>query len=163
MDTPPTTPATPPTPPPAAHSTMPAGVVVPVAAGPGLLVRALWFIFIGTWLSGIAIGVAYLCCLTIIGLPAGFWIFNRLPVILTLRPRTDIRVTQVVDGVALVGGGTVHQRPLWLRAIWFLLVGWWLGAIYMWVAWLLCVILITLPVGLWLFNRVGAVMTLLRY
>jgi uncharacterized membrane protein YccF (DUF307 family) len=68
-----------------------------------------------------------------------------------------------VDGIAYVGGGAVPQRPLWLRAIWFLLVGWWFGAIYMWVAWLLCVILITLPVGLWLFNRVGAVMTLLRY
>lgn len=44
-----------------------------------------------------------------------------------------------------------------------LMVGWWLGAIYMGVAWALCVILITLPIGLWLFNRVGAVMTLLRY
>ena len=31
------------------------------------------------------------------------------------------------------------------------------------IAWFLCVIIITLPVGLWLFNRVGAVMTLLRY
>ncbi len=27
-------------------------------------------------------------------------------------------------------------------------------------AWFLCVILITLPIGLWMFNRVGAAMTL---
>ena len=179
METPPTTPPTTPTPlvtravpptaGPAASPTSPlqagssTAVVVAAPSGPGLLVRALWFFFIGTWLSGLAISFAYLCCVTIIGLPLGFWIFNRLPVILTLRPRTDVRLTEVVDGIAYVGGGTVAQRPLWLRAIWFLLVGWWLGAIYMWIAWLLCVILITLPIGLWLFNRVGAVMTLLRY
>ena len=156
---PPTTPPVLPPPPPA----MSPPVVVYTPAGPGLLVRALWFFFIGTWLSGLAISFAYLCCVTIVGLPLGFWIFNRLPVILTLRPRTDVRVTQVADGIAYVGGGTVHQLPLWVRAIWFVLVGWWVGAIYMWIAWLLCVILITLPIGLWLFNRVGAVMTLLRY
>jgi uncharacterized membrane protein YccF (DUF307 family) len=162
-------PPAPPASPPPAQPQPPAGapaapvVVFAPAAGPGLLVRALWFFFIGTWLSWLAIAVAYLCCLTIVGLPVGFWIFNRLPVILTLRPRTDIRMTQVVDGITYVSGGGVAQRPLWLRAIWFVLVGWWFGAIYMAVAWLLCVILITLPVGLWLFNRVGAVMTLLRY
>jgi hypothetical protein len=50
-----------------------------------------------------------------------------------------------------------------IRAVWFIFIGWWLGAIYMGIAWSLCVILITLPVGLWLFNRVGAVKTLLRY
>ena len=52
---------------------------------------------------------------------------------------------------------------LTLRGVYFILVGWWLGAIYLGVAWFLCVILIILPIGLWLFNRVGAVMTLLRY
>ena len=55
------------------------------------------------------------------------------------------------------------NHPLWIRAIWFIFVGWWAGAIYMGIAWFLCVIIITLPVGLWLFNRIGAVMTLLRY
>jgi uncharacterized membrane protein YccF (DUF307 family) len=49
------------------------------------------------------------------------------------------------------------------RIVWFLLVGWWLGAIYVTVAWFLCVIIITLPIGLYLYNRIGAVMTLLRY
>lgn len=131
--------------------------------GPGLLIRALWFVFIGWWLSAVAIGVAYFMCLIIIGLPVGFMIFNRLPVILTLRPRTETVITEVRDGVTYVSGGTVEQSPLWIRAIYFLLVGWWLGAIYLSIAWALCVILITLPIGLWLFNRVGAVMTLLRY
>ena len=56
-----------------------------------------------------------------------------------------------------------HGPGLLICAIYFLLVGWWLGAIYVGIAWVLCVILITLPIGLWSFNRVGAVMTLLRY
>jgi uncharacterized membrane protein YccF (DUF307 family) len=138
-------------------------VVMPPASGPGLLVRALWFVFIGWWLSAWAILVAYVCCATIVGLPLGFMIFDRLPSIMTLRPRTDRQTVEVRDGVTYVSGGTSEQFPLWARAIWFVFVGWWLGAIYLGIAWFLCVILITLPIGLLLFNRVGAVMTLLRY
>ena len=110
-----------------------------------------------------AIGAAYVLCLTIIGLPLGFMIFNRLPVILTLRPRTDVQTVEHRDGVTYVTGGTIEQYPLWARTLWFVFVGWWLGAIYLFIAWVLCVFIITLPIGLYLFNRVGAVMTLLRY
>ncbi len=125
----------------------------PPDRGPGLLIRALWFLFIGWWASAVAIGVAYFLCVTIIGLPLAFVIFNQLPLILTLRPRS----------IGTAGDGTAEQLPWWVRGIWFVLVGWWLGAIYLAVAWFLCVIIITLPIGLWLMNRVGAVMTLLRY
>jgi uncharacterized membrane protein YccF (DUF307 family) len=125
----------------------------PPSTGPSLWIRAIWFIFIGWWLSGVAIAVAYVMCAIIIGIPIGFMIFNQLPLILTLRPRS----------LGYVADGTVEQLPLWLRAIWFIFIGWWLGFLYMAIAWFLCVIIITLPVGLWLFNRVGAVMTLLRY
>ncbi len=138
-------------------------IVTQPDAGPGLLARAIWFLFIGTWLSALSIGVAYFLCLSIIGLPLGFMIFNRLPLILTLRPRTDLQSVEVRDGVTYVSGGTVPQRPLWVRALWFVFIGWWFGALYLSFAWFLCVILITLPLGLYLFNRVGAVMTLLRY
>jgi uncharacterized membrane protein YccF (DUF307 family) len=143
--------------------TAPPVAMQPRSSGPSLLLRAVWFVLIGWWLSGVATVVAYVLCAIIIGLPLGFMIFNQLPLILTLRPRTDRVVTEVRDGVMYVRGGTADQLPIWIRAIWFIFVGWWLGAIYLTVAWFLCVILITLPVGLWLFNRVGAVMTLLRY
>jgi uncharacterized membrane protein YccF (DUF307 family) len=119
---------------------------------PSFLIRAVWFIFIGWWLSAIAITVAYFLCAIIIGIPLAFMLFNQLPAILTLRQRsTDF------------AGARPEQLPLWIRAVWFVFVGWWLGAIYLSVAWFLCVIIITLPIGLWLMNRVGAVMTLLRY
>ena len=128
-------------------------VVQPPRRETSLVVRAVWFVFIGWWLSALAIGVAYFLCAIIIGLPLAFMIFNALPWILTLRDRTP----------GTDPGGTIEQYPIWIRAIWFIFVGWWAGAIYMGIAWFLCVIIITLPVGLWLFNRVGAVMTLLRY
>jgi len=133
------------------------------ANGPNLLVRALWFLFIGWWISGLAIALGYVLCLTIVGLPFGFALFNRLPAILTLRPRNEQEEVEVLDGVYYISGGRVPQHPMWARAAWFILVGWWIGAAYITLAWFLCVILITLPVGLYLLNRVGAVMTLLRY
>jgi len=50
-----------------------------------------------------------------------------------------------------------------LRAIWFLLVGWWLGAIWMAASWFISLPIVTLPIGIWMMNRIGGVMTLLRY
>lgn len=138
-------------------------VIMQRSTGPGFLVRAIWFLFIGWWLSALAIFAAYFFCLIIIGLPLGFMIFNRLPAIMTLRPRTETQTVEVRDGVTYISGGTVPQLPMWARAIWFLLVGWWVGAIYLGIAWFLCVIIITMPIGLLMFNRVGAVMTLLRH
>ena len=38
-------------------------------SGPGLLVRALWYIFVGWWLAGIASALAWICLITIIGIP----------------------------------------------------------------------------------------------
>ncbi len=131
--------------------------------GPSLIVRAVWFVLVGWWLSGVATAIAYFLCATIIGLPLGFMLFNQLPLILTLRPRSHRQVMAVRDGVTYISGAGVEQLPLLVRAVWFVLVGWWLGAIYVSVAWFLCVIIVTLPIGLWLYNRIGAVMTLLRY
>jgi uncharacterized membrane protein YccF (DUF307 family) len=138
-------------------------IVQPQSSGPGFLVRAVWFLLIGWWLSAVATVLAYLLCITIIGLPFGFALFNRLPAVLTLRPRSETYVTEVRNGVTFMRGGTVPQLDIGPRVVWFILVGWWLGAIYVTVAWFLCVIIITLPIGLYLYNRIGAVMTLLRY
>jgi len=49
------------------------------------LLRALWFVFVGWWLAGIALTIGYALCMTIIGLPLGFVLFDRVPALLTLR------------------------------------------------------------------------------
>ena len=138
-------------------------VVIADRSGPSMLLRIVWYIFVGWWLSAIAIGIGWFLAVTIIGLPIAFMIFNRIPAIMTLRARTVVYETEVGDGVSYVRGRTPEQLPLLLRAIWFVLVGWWLGFIWMYAAWFISLLIITLPIGVWMMNRIGGVMTLLRY
>ena len=139
-------------------------MVIAPRQGPGFLARAVWFVLIGWWLTAIVIVIAYALALSILGLPFAFSLFNRIPAFLTLRGRTKTyQVETTAEGTRYLTAANVEQRPMLLRAIWFILVGWWFGAIWMAVAYVLCVLIVTLPFGLAMFNRVGAVMTLLRY
>ena len=131
--------------------------------GPGLLVRALWFDFIGWWLTGIVDVLAYLIALTVIGLPVAFMIFNRLPSVLTLRPRTVETSEHVVGGVTYSTDESVPQRSFLGRSLYFIVVGWWFGAAWSVLAWVLCVSIVGIPLGVMMYNRLPAVMTLRRY
>jgi uncharacterized membrane protein YccF (DUF307 family) len=152
-------------------ATVPTGVnarstqmVVGTRQGPGFLARAVWFVLIGWWLTAIVIVVAYALALSILGLPFAFYLFNRIPAFLTLRGRSKTNeVETMADGRRYLTAANVQQRPMLLRAIWFILIGFWFGAIWMALAYVLCVLIVTMPFGLAMFNRVGAVMTLLRY
>ncbi len=138
-------------------------IVITDRGGPGFLVRAVWYLLVGWWLSGLAIGLGWLLAVTIVGLPLAFMIFNRIPAIMTLRGRTVNYVASTRDGVTYLEGRQLDQRPLLLRAIYFVLVGWWLGGAWMAAAWVVGLLIITLPISIWMMNRVGGVMTLLRY
>jgi uncharacterized membrane protein YccF (DUF307 family) len=129
--------------------------------GPGFISRALWFVFVGWWLTGFAIGFAWLCSLTIILLPIAYMVVNKIPTILTLRARSiGSDVTVDADGTLRITTGGASQLPFWQRALWFVLIGWWACGIAMAVAYLLSLTVILSPVGLMIFNRVPAVMTL---
>lgn len=52
-----------------------------------LLVRILYFVFVGWWLCGIWIEIAYILSLTIIGMPIGFWMFDKAPSVFSLYRR----------------------------------------------------------------------------
>ena len=139
-------------------------MVVGMRQGPGFLARAVWFVLVGWWLTAIVIVVAYALALSILGLPFAFYLFNRIPAFLTLRGRSKTyEVETMADGRRYLTAANVQQRPMLLRAIWFILIGFWFGAIWMALAYVLCVLIVTMPFGLAMFNRVGAVMTLLRY
>jgi uncharacterized membrane protein YccF (DUF307 family) len=134
-------------------------IVVTRTEGPGLLIRALYFVLFGLWFSGVWAAIAWFLCVTIIGLPLGLFMLNRLPQIVTLRPRQrDLVVTATGRFVSV----DVTQNPFLLRALYFVLVGWWLSALWIGLAWLLCASLIGLPFGFWMFNRTATIVSLAR-
>jgi uncharacterized membrane protein YccF (DUF307 family) len=48
------------------------------------LVRMVYFLCLGWWVGGIWASIGYSLCLTILGLPFGLMMLNRLPAVLTL-------------------------------------------------------------------------------
>ena len=134
-------------------------IVIQRSDGAGLLIRALYFVLFGWWFSAIWAVVAWVLCITIIGLPLGLFMLNRMPQVATLKPaRTSLLVTPTGEVVHL----NVPQVPFLLRAIYFVLIGWWLSAIWLAVAWALHVTIIGMLVGFWMFNRVPTVVSLAR-
>lgn len=133
-------------------------------SGPSLLVRFIWWLFVGWWASGIAIGIAWLALVTIVGIPIGIWLINRLPSILTLRPRTrQWSVGQDAEGRTIIAEGGRAQTAWPIRGLWFVLIGWWASGLWMMIAWLISLTLIGLPLALLMFNRTPFVASLYRY
>ena len=134
-------------------------VVVQRSDGAGLLIRAVYFVLIGWWLSAVWAVIAWVLCVTIIGLPLGLFMLNRMPQIATLKPsQAGLLVTPNGEVVRL----DVPQAPFLIRAIYFVLIGWWFSAIWLAVAWALHVSIIGMLVGFWMFNRVPAIVSLRR-
>jgi uncharacterized membrane protein YccF (DUF307 family) len=134
-------------------------VIVARNDGANLLVRAIYFVLIGWWLSGIWAAIAWLLSVSIIGLPVGLYMLNRLPQVVTLKPSAQ---TLLVTPSGQVVRYEVPQRPFLVRAIYFLLIGWWLSALWIIAAWALHASIIGMVLGFWMFNRVPAVITLAR-
>lgn len=137
-------------------------VMAPVE-GPSLIVRALGFLGIGWWLSGIAITVAYLLVPTIVGIPLSFMLFNKLPQITTMKARTRNWAIEARNGVSVLTARHTEQLNWLVRGLYFVFVGFWLGAIWLTAAWAIGVFIITLPVTLWMYDRAPAVLTLHRH
>lgn len=127
--------------------------------GPGLLIRVVYFILLGWWFSAIWAVAAWILCLTIIGLPFGLYMLNRLPQVVTLRPsRSDL----VLTTTGRIIERDIPQLPFLLRAVYFLLIGWWLSAVWITIAWALNASIIGMVIGFWMFDRVPALITLSR-
>jgi uncharacterized membrane protein YccF (DUF307 family) len=131
--------------------------------GRGLFVRALWYLFIGWWLTAIVVVIAWISALTIILLPLSFYLVNHIPTALTLRPHIErYEVIQGADGVAYSRQIKVRQSNALVRILYFVLIGWWLSAIWTVVAYAFSLTVIGLPIGLAMFNRLPFLFSLHR-
>lgn len=137
-------------------------VMVTREKGPGCLIQLLWFFLVGIWLGQLWIAAAWVCFLSVIGIPFGVMLLNRLPQVIALRTTpTPITITSV-DGVTYVTTGSGPQHGCLPRALYFVFIGWWLSALWMEAAYFLCLTIIGLPLGFWMFDRTPAIVSLRR-
>jgi len=130
--------------------------------GPGCLVQFLWFVTIGWWLSELAIAAGYLLVATVLFMPFGFMLLNKVPYLATLRSFSkEMAVTQE-GGIIQIEQKGLKQRSTLLRVIYFLLIGWWFGFIVLELAWLFTASFLLAPVGLRLFAWSPTALTLRR-
>lgn len=122
------------------------------------LIRVIWFFVLGWELTAIWLLVAWVLNLTVIGLPMGLWMINRVPQVLTLKARPGVWNTNLSTGHTKFQS---TRQPNWfLRAIYFVLIGWWFSLLWTIVAWLLCLTIVGLPLGAMMLNAIPAVTTL---
>ncbi|MCC6629507.1 MAG: YccF domain-containing protein [Chloroflexi bacterium] len=127
---------------------------------PGCLLTLIWFVLVGWWASALWIGLAWTLVVLIITMPLGLIMINMVPLVATLRqPATEYTVT-AAGGLREQG---IPQHPFLLRALYFILIGWWLSAAWLAVSWAASVTLIGIPLAIWMYNRVPAITTLRRY
>lgn len=142
----------------------PAPVVIRQRASePGCLLQILWFVFVGWWLGLAAISVAWVLNVTIVGLPLGMAILNNIPQFLALQSPERYLRTVAAGGRIYVAESGTPQVNFFVRAAYFLLIGWWWSAVWLSIAYALCATVVLLPLGLPMFRMTPAMTTLRRY
>jgi len=138
-------------------------VVNKTGTGPGCIVQGLWFLFVGWWLGGLAIALAWILNITILGLPLGMAILNNVPKLLALQSGEKTIQAITKDGVTTITEVAPKQLNFLVRAIFFALIGWWWSGVWLAIGYLLCVTILLMPVGLQMFRLTPMMTTLRRY
>jgi uncharacterized membrane protein YccF (DUF307 family) len=137
--------------------------ILELKTGPHILVRVVWYLLVGWWLTGIAMAIAWLAGITIIGLPVSFYIVNRIPTTLTLRPRRErYALVTGADGVTRHERIATRQSSLLIRLLYFIVIGWWASALWMAGSYILMLTVIGIPFGMMMVNRLPFVFSLHR-
>ena len=127
-----------------------------------MIARVIWYLLIGWWLGAIWTILAYLFCLTIVGLPLGVIMLNRLPKVLTLKPTGTEQIQTMLEGKPATVSGVPEEFPFLLRVIYFFVLGWEVAGTAILIGYILCLTIIGLPAGLWILNRIPLLLTLKR-
>jgi uncharacterized membrane protein YccF (DUF307 family) len=143
-------------------SVNPLNSVIEVDTGPGCLVQILWFAFVGWWAGQLWIAIAYLALITIVGIPIAVVMFNKLPQILALRSPKKKVITSFDDASWISFEQKEQQFPLIVRAIYFVLIGWWLTGLWVELGFILCATIIGMPIGFRMFDAIPMILSLHR-
>lgn len=130
---------------------------------PSVILRAVYFLFVGWWASGIWLGVAWLLNLTIVLMPLGIKMINVVPKIVSLKERRIESEVITEGGEVTIRQSSREQYPLAVRAIYFVAIGWWASGIWMFFAWLASITIIGLPLAVWMYSRLPFVVSLYKY
>ncbi len=118
-----------------------------------LLVRALWFVFVGWWATPVVVNTAWALNVTVVLIPIGIKLINLVPTVLTLAEPRSLSEPESERG----------QRSLVVRAIYFVFIGWWLSLLWANVASILAITIVGLPIAIWMLNRLPYVTSLYRF
>lgn len=136
------------------------GVVVNVRTH-GIIVRALYYIFIGWWFGLVWALLSWLMYATVIGAPLGVKMMNRIPGAISLKAREkDVKVVGEDSGYKVTEVDR-EQHAWWVRVLYYP-IGLVLSLFAILLGWALCAALITLPLGIFVFNKVPAIASLRR-
>jgi uncharacterized membrane protein YccF (DUF307 family) len=124
-----------------------------------MILRALWFFLVGWELTIIWVALAWLFNVTLILMPLGIWMLDRVPQVLTLKSTGG---SYIIDKSGESHFERQEQLFLPLRLLWFLVIGWWASLLWAVVGTLFCITIIGLPIGLLMLNRLPFVTTLRR-
>lgn len=116
-----------------------------------MFARYVYFLVIGWWFGLLAAGFGLFLCATIIFLPFGVLVLNRLPTFVFMREEAEENL-----------GIQPPDVPFVLRVLWFFFLGWTLGSLLIGLGYLASITIIGIPLGIYLLNRVPMVMTLSR-
>ena len=120
-----------------------------------LLLRAAWFLLVGWWATGLWLTIAWIFLVLVITIPIGIKMINVVPMVLSLKSPTRELVGQEVT--------SPEQRNLLVRAVWFVFIGWWASLLWMAIAYLFTITIVGIPIAIWMYGKLPAIVSLYRY
>ncbi len=130
---------------------------------PNIILRLIYFVFIGWWASGLWMSLAWFFVVLIFTMPLGLVMVNKIPLIATLKAPSHEYLVAMQGAVMRIQEQSKRQIAWILRALYFIFIGWWASGLWMGLAWLLGLTIVGLPLTIWMYDRVPAITTLRRY